>query len=137
MAYWLNNKFWICDRHVPSARVSASSERCWYNCGTLRPAGDPPPPPNETPVVTTPKTVPVRASKPIESPKVVSIRPKNPTVPEVSGEEPPPKEKRRGATAKVFCPECGVVLWRRPKDVVPGAEFFCSQAHRHAHRKRA
>lgn len=89
--------------------------------------------------MTVPKTTPnppARSTKPVEA-KVVPFRPKNQVASVTDGEEPPPKEKRRGATTKVFCPECGTTLWRRPKDVVPGAEFFCSQAHRHAHRKRA
>jgi len=40
-------------------------------------------------------------------------------------EEPPPAAKRRGATQQVRCSHCGDLLWRRPREVAEGKQFFC------------
>lgn len=52
-------------------------------------------------------------------------------------EGPSPQEKRRGATHKVACLECGATLWRRKKDVEEGTKPFCTPAHRGAYEARA
>lgn len=133
MAYWLNDKFWMCDRHNPASRISAEAAKCWNGCGTVRPPKPevfrvqpvkavPAPPPHK----------PVKAAKVIrvKSAPVVRVKPVM-----ASAGGPTELERRRGATQRVECPVCQKVLWRRPKEVTPGTVFFCSPAHRVSHRK--
>lgn len=36
--YWLNDDTWICPKHLPSTRLPAGVEECWYNnCNSKRP----------------------------------------------------------------------------------------------------
>ena len=36
--YWKNAQFWICPRHLPSARFPASVAACWFaGCNSVRP----------------------------------------------------------------------------------------------------
>lgn len=141
MTYWLNDSFWMCGKHVPSARIPALHEKCWYGCGTVRPPFSVKVEPKRTsPPITTPRAH--RAPPVIVSPPPVVVVPPLKAKPPVlvrvaSDEEPSSQERRRGATQKVACLECGKTLWRRPKDVTAGAEFFCCTAHRADYRKTA
>ena len=156
MAYWISDTHWMCDKHLPSTKLSASFEKCHYNCGTVRPPftvtarrglvvtprtlPPPPeviflPPPPEVIFLTPPPEAPevVKRKKPTP---VFSI-PKTPRMKRLmvddggSGEEPSVQAKRRGATHRVECLQCRKALWRRPLDVTQaGAEFFCSTNHR-------
>ena len=148
--YWLDHTQWVCTRHVPTARLPESQDRCWYNCGTTRPPNRPaprveaeitlpaPPPPvvkmRPPPVVEAPLP-PVAKAPPLPPPPkevaevvtVVEVAP-----PELSGLVPSPEERRRGATHLVACLTCGAPLWRRKKDIEGGLKPFCSPAHRAA-----
>jgi hypothetical protein len=123
MAYWLNDAFWACDKHTSGARMSASSKVCWYGCGTVRPSKE----------VT---AAAIRAQKN----RTMDLKPSVPSVeitPVRNTDGPTPQEKRRGATQRVKCSECGKVLWRRPKDAALCTTFFCSTEHRSMFARKA
>ena len=145
VAYWINDTQWVCPKHIPSARIPESEEKCWYNCGTIRPAKKAPPLKLVAPVPA-PAPAPLRYVTGTYSVVPVAVPPPPPPEPEMvevvvvvaAAEEdgPSPQERRRGATYKVACLECGTTLWRRKKDVEEGTKPFCTPAHRGAYEIR-
>ena len=56
--YWKNAQFWICPRHLPSARFPATVAACWFaGCSSQRP-----PLKEESEAPTKPKKIPASSS---------------------------------------------------------------------------